>query len=293
MPIDSESFKSRDAGSYDGVAERFAYWTERVTTALARDLVERVQLKAGERVLDVGSGSGIVTFAAAQRVGATGRTVGIDLSEGMLRMARSKAVMPGSTEFLRMDAEHLEFAAGSFDAVLSLFALLHFPHPEIAVQEMFRVVRPGGRVAIGIGVDRKLSWINLGRLWSRFQESRHCLVAPKALDRFIASRLPHASEHETPAAPKPDPLNKLLYRAGFREIRQSSLSYTHKIETPDEFWDLQTTFSSMARKRLEGEPSEVAERLREEFLKRCVAVQEAGGQMIYRNGASVLAAVRP
>ena len=289
MPIDPEEFKTRDAASYDAVADRFDYWTERVTATLAQRVVELALLSPGEHVLDVGTGSGVVAFAAAPRVAPTGRIVGIDLSEGMLEASRAKAGFREDLQFHRMDAEHLQFKPATFDAVLSLFALLHFPDPGQAIAEMARVVKPAGRVVIGIGSGRAFSWATVKRLF----ENRGALVAPGALDQFLASRLPHASEHESVRTGKPAPLRQLLEKAGLREVRSHSLHCTHRIETPADFWDLQITFSSTMRKRLEAAAPESVRKLRAEFLGKCATAIEKGGSLIYRNGATIYSAVRP
>src|SRR5262245_27446191 len=105
---DIRAFKQRDASSYDEVTDSFDRFTERFTGAIAARVVECAQLRPGERALDVGSGTGVVTFKAATEIGATGKIVGIDLSDGMLSKAREKLARGGggaSVTFLKMDAE--------------------------------------------------------------------------------------------------------------------------------------------------------------------------------------------
>ena len=69
------------------------------------------------------------------------------------------AAVGNAVSFRQMDAERLEFSDGSFDVVLSLYALLHFHEPLVALREMHRVLRPGGRIVIGVGRGPSLlSW---------------------------------------------------------------------------------------------------------------------------------------
>jgi ubiquinone/menaquinone biosynthesis C-methylase UbiE len=117
----------------------FQEWAGRV--------VEAARIGPGDRVLDVGCGTGVVTLAAAERVGAAGAVVGLDLNEGMLAVARRKAPR---LDWRQGRAEALPFEAGAFDAVTSQFALMFFEDRAAALAEMLRVLRPGGRLAIAV-----------------------------------------------------------------------------------------------------------------------------------------------
>lgn len=110
-------------------------------------LCDAAGVRAGQRVLDVGCGSGALTLAATERVGAGGHVVGLDPNPEMLAVARRK---PTSIEWREGRAESLPFADASFDAVVSQFAMMFFEDPAGALREMHRVVRPGGRIAVAV-----------------------------------------------------------------------------------------------------------------------------------------------
>src|SRR5690349_8069287 len=95
---DADTFKYQDASSYDSVTEEFDRFTTLLAAPFATRMITLAKLKQGNRVLDVGAGTGVVAFRAAEAVGATGRIVGIDLSPGMLAMARDKAAQGGFHE---------------------------------------------------------------------------------------------------------------------------------------------------------------------------------------------------
>jgi ubiquinone/menaquinone biosynthesis C-methylase UbiE len=105
----------------------------------------------GERVLDIGCGSGAATRTLARRVVPGGRVVGLDASAALLKVARELAEEAGlgeSIEFKVGDGRALPFPDASFDCVLAATTLSHVPDPERALAEMVRVTRPGGRVGV-------------------------------------------------------------------------------------------------------------------------------------------------
>lgn len=110
---------------------------------------ERLDLRAGERLLDVGCGTGAAALALAGDVGADGEVVGIDASASMLAVARARATGTSSPmRFTVGDALALDEPDGSFDAVRSERTLQWVADPGAAVAEMARVLRPGGRLAL-------------------------------------------------------------------------------------------------------------------------------------------------
>jgi SAM-dependent methyltransferase len=117
----------------------FQEWTSRVLDA--------AQIQPGQRVLDVACGTGVLSRAAAERVGANGSVVGVDVNEGMLAVAARKAPQ---IEWRQDKAESLPFDDNSFDAVVSQFGLMYFEDRHAALREMMRVLRSGGRLAVAV-----------------------------------------------------------------------------------------------------------------------------------------------
>jgi len=110
-------------------------------------LADLAGMAGGDRVLDVGCGTGVVAREAARRVGAEGRVVGLDLNPRMLAVARRLAP---EIEWRQGDAGDLPFEDGSFDLVASQYAAMFFPDPALALREMWRVLAPGGRLAVAV-----------------------------------------------------------------------------------------------------------------------------------------------
>lgn len=121
----------------------FAPWAER--------LIDCVDLQKGDRVLDVGCGTGIVARYAAGVVGDDGTVVGLDVNEGMLEVARATSTeVTSAVEWRRGDATDLPFTDGTFDVVLCQQALQFVADPSAALREMRRVLAPDGRMAISV-----------------------------------------------------------------------------------------------------------------------------------------------
>jgi ubiquinone/menaquinone biosynthesis C-methylase UbiE len=100
-------------------------------------------------VLDVACGTGVVAREAARRVGPAGAVAGLDRNEGMLAVARRMA--PGIA-WRHGLAEALPFPDGAFDAVICQFGLMFFEDRGKALGEMWRALRPGGRLAVAVGM---------------------------------------------------------------------------------------------------------------------------------------------
>ena len=105
-------------------------------------------LRGGERVVDVGSGAGFDSFVAARQVGLTGKVVGVDMTEEMLAKSRAtaKAMGMGNVEFRKGLAERLPVDDGWADVVISNGVINLCPDKRAVFAEIFRVLRPGGRL---------------------------------------------------------------------------------------------------------------------------------------------------
>ena len=147
----SEQLKRADAKSYDATATDFDKLTDHYSTAIASRMLAIGKVGSSDRLLDLGTGTGLVARLAAVR-GAS--VMGIDHSEGMLGRARIKAdeagVAPIAT-FEAMDAEALALENSSFDVAASLYVIRHLPNPQAAIHELHRVLRPGGRLVVAVG----------------------------------------------------------------------------------------------------------------------------------------------
>lgn len=130
------------------------------TTMCAGHLVNYAGIRAGQAVLDVACGTGVVSVTAA-RTGA--KVSGLDLSPVLIERGAHNAAIAGvPVDFKEGDAEALPYADGAFDVVVSQFGHMFAPRPEVAIAEMLRVLKPGGRIAFSTWPPELLT----GRMFS-------------------------------------------------------------------------------------------------------------------------------
>jgi ubiquinone/menaquinone biosynthesis C-methylase UbiE len=137
--------------------DRMARWYDLAEGFWGRKLrsagLKKLGASEGDIILDVGIGTGHEALALARSVGKFGRVVGIDISPGMLRVARSRIDKEGLLErvnLLQSDAAHLPFKAQAFDGLFMSFTLELFDTPEIPLllKECGLAMRPGGRISV-------------------------------------------------------------------------------------------------------------------------------------------------
>lgn len=159
--LQTEGMIIRWARFYDTVVKVMSFGQDR---SLRRATVEMAGVKPGDKVLDVGCGTGDLTLAAKQAAGAAGQVTGIDAAREMIEAAQRKAARAGAEVRFRAELiEHLPFPDNEFDVVLSSIMMHHLPGDlkRRGLIEVRRVLRPAGRLFI---VDFKrpsdaMSWV--------------------------------------------------------------------------------------------------------------------------------------
>ena len=151
---DDEPLTSPKAQAAQAHYDRWAgaYGRSRLLPSLQKKALAELRPRAGDHFLDVACGAGALVVEVAPRVD---RAVGVDLSDGMLQIARSRlgaaagARSLANVEFLQGPSDALPFDDDSFTALVCTTALHHFPEPQRSIDEMARVLASGGRVVIG------------------------------------------------------------------------------------------------------------------------------------------------
>lgn len=163
-------------------------WQQRLAP-MQQALIDACDFASGHSVIELAAGSGLVTLPVAETVGPDGRVLATDLSGEMIAMGAANAARLGieNVTFERMNSESLDCDDASFDRAICSLGLMYMPNPSAALQEMKRVVRPGGRVGALIwGERRKCAWSDLFPIVDARVNSEVCplffgLGAPDAL----------------------------------------------------------------------------------------------------------------
>ena len=185
---------------------------------VAEDLIQAAALQTGERVLDVGCGTGVVTRLAAAKVGPGGTVAGLDVNPGMLAVARSVTPSDMAIEWHEADARAIPLPDESFDVVLCQMSLQFIPDRVQGLREMRRVLAPGGRLVLNVPGPAAPVFETLARAMGEH-------VAPQA-EGFVRAVFALDDDGE---------LESLLTEAGFRDVHVRAESRALSLPAPEEF----------------------------------------------------------
>ena len=151
--VDEKEKAQHVRGVFDSVASKYDVMNDLMSMGLHRAwkayTVQVANLNEGDQVLDIAGGTGDLSMAFAKKVGATGRVVHTDINEAMLSTGRDRLVDQGLVlPTLVCDAEQLPFPDKHFNVVSVAFGLRNMTHKDVALKEMCRVLKPGGKLLV-------------------------------------------------------------------------------------------------------------------------------------------------
>jgi ubiquinone/menaquinone biosynthesis C-methylase UbiE len=232
---------TRAAAVYNAAADYFddpalGFWDR-----FGKGTIARLDLKVGASVLDVCAGSGASAIPAAQRVGASGRVVAVDVAENLLALAGEKARRLGlnNVELRHQDLGSLDYSPGSFDAVVIVFGIFFLPDWHAATRYLWRMVKPRGQLAVttwGPGFLEPCSSV----FWSEVATLRPDL---------------HRAYNPWDQLTEPSAVRELLTRAGAEQPEIEAVASTYALRSPEDFWAMvlgtgyRATYDAMSREQ--------------------------------------------
>ena len=233
---------------------------------ITQALIDHAGIDKGSRVLDVGTGPGEPALAIAELVGSAGEVLGVDPAPEMVEAARREAQRRElrNASFAVSPVDALPAHTGSFDAVVSRFAVMFFPDPVGGAREMLRVLKPGRKMALAVWyfAERNPFHYILSRVVERYADS-----PPVAADAPDAFRFAERGK-----------LRAVLVEAGATAVSEVLLQFPIRARgSMEEFWTLRSEMSERLRSKLAKIPREQLAEVKREVMEALHEYSEADG----------------
>jgi ubiquinone/menaquinone biosynthesis C-methylase UbiE len=231
---------------WDAKAPSYDDFLGLITSRLVGRLLDSVAVRPGDRLLDIATGPG---YAAARAAECGGSVVGIDIAEEMVALA---CRLHPALDFRIANAEALPFPNDSFDAVVGNFAMLHLARPESAAAEFFRVLVPGGRLALTV--------------WDIPERARLFGVFLDAVAETGA-----ATPRGIPVGPPffrfsdEQEFARLLDEQRLENVKVETITFFHEVSSPDELWLGMLASTVRTSALIQRQPDRVQEQIRAAF----------------------------
>jgi ubiquinone/menaquinone biosynthesis C-methylase UbiE len=218
----TKDLKNKTAAAYNSAADFYDDPANSFWDRFGRRTIERLHIQPGARILDVCCGSGASAIPAAEKAGPNGFVLGIDLAENLLNLARKKSRERGllNIEFRVADMLELGIPDSAFDAVVCVFGIFFVQDMPAAIKALWKVVRPGGQLAITTWGPRFFEPATTA-FWDAVRKVRPDLYKGfNPWDRI--------SDAES--------LRRLLYKSGVDDTELVAEEGSHSIPSPEAWW---------------------------------------------------------
>jgi ubiquinone/menaquinone biosynthesis C-methylase UbiE len=238
-------FKTFESAAWERKAPAYDTTWGSVTTQPIEAVLDKINIRTGATLLDCGCGPGHLCYRASLRKAIV---TGCDYSHEMIRIAKNQYP---EIEFCHADAEALPFKGGSFDAVIMNYLLLHIPDQDIALQEAYRVLKPGGHLAFTIWCSPPES-PGLSLIFRPLKRYADLTVIPPAQDIFMYS--------------SPKRAHDFLTTLGFTDVQTETFDTAWHINDPEMFFNAIQAGTRMGG-TIELQTDKVKEKIRASILQ--------------------------
>lgn len=230
-------------------------------------IIDKADLKQGDRVLDAATGTGEPGLTAAKQVG-SGEVVGTDVAEEMVRIAEENAKAQGITNFSAVTAatSDLPFEDNSFDAAISRFGVIFAPDVLADVKELVRVVKPGGRISAGA--------------WAEPSKNHWATIVPKIIQEVMHIPPPPIDAPGVFRCAQPDSLPTIMKEAGLREVDNVEVTGEYVTDSPERYWEIMLDIAAPIVGALAKADQSVVEAIHQKTLEVLRANHMKGGRVV-------------
>ncbi len=253
---------SMNQPDWDKIAEKFDLWLPHLAP-VGEVLLEKLDARPGNRILDVASGTGEPALTLAQRMGNHVSITGTDAAPGMVRVAQHKAQRLRLThlQFETLKAEKMHFADDAFDRVLCRFGVMLFEDPQQGLNEIHRVLKPGGRFALAV-------WSTPETMPTMYWSYE---VFKNKVPESVHPPLPKVTSLGVPGL-----LDEMLHAAGFRDVTVERHTLHYQFASFNEFWNL-VEATDILKAQYDALPQEARAGIRDEIAVYANAYQGEHG----------------
>lgn len=232
------------------IAEKFDLWLPQIAP-VGEVLLEGLAAQPGDRIIDLGSGTGEPALTLARRMQGRVDITGVDSAAPMVAVAQRKVEAEGlaNIRFLHMPAEQLDFADDSFDRAMSRFGVMLFDDPLQGLREIRRVLKPGGHFAIAV--------------WSTPETMPTLLWS----HQVFSKRIPEDAApplHKVTSLGRPGVLDEMLGQAGFDDFQIEPHTFHYQFDSFDAYWDV-VEASDILKQQYDALPADQHAAIREEI----------------------------
>lgn len=243
---------------WQNLAGKFDLWLPQLAP-VGEALLAALDAHAGQLILDVASGTGEPALTLARRMAGQAEIIGVDAAEGMVKVSNDKVLAEGLTdiEFRTMPGERLDFPDGTFDRVLCRFGVMLFEDPAQGLKEMYRVLKPGGHIAIAV--------------WSTPETMPTMQWAYHVFENRVPSDF-YPPLLKATSLGAVGVLDGLIEDAGFAEYEIQERPFNYEFASFDDYWDL-VEASDIMKMQFDALPDDLRNEVRDEvarFARDCV-----------------------
>ncbi len=279
MEAQLEQIRDQQKESWNKFSPGWKKWDQLMMDFLkpmGDEIIRFLQLKPSDQVLDIAAGTGEPGLTIAQQC-PQGKVIVTDLSEGMLAVARENAANRGiqNLETLICDVCELPFDNNTFDAISCRFGFMFFPDMQLAAKEMYRVLKPGGKVATSVWYSpEKNFWVTaIGGTINRNMNLP--IPPPEAPGMFRCAKNALIAD--------------LFRNAGFKNISEGEIPGKLKVGTAETYWNMMTEVAAPFVAALSKADDEMKAKIKKEVLE-LVNEKYPDGNVVIDSSALVISA---